>query len=458
MAIVGSFLVPHPPLIIPEVGRGEERQIQKTIDAYKEVASRIAKLKPDTIIISTPHARAYSDYFNIAAPKRLSGNLKEFGAPQVEFFEDNDIELIEKIEEIAKSRAFPTGRVDEVFTLDHASLIPLYFIRQKYNDFKVIILSLSGLSLIEHYAMGMLVNEAVNSLGRKCVWVASGDLSHKLKETGPYGLSKDGVKYDKKIESICRDASFLKLLEMDDEFLEEAGECGHRSLVMMSGALDGVNVQSNFLSHEDITGVGYGVCIFRPLDKNTDRFYLDKYLTHKENEIKEKISREDSYVKLARDTINNFVINKEFYMNNNEIDKDLLNNKAGVFVSIHKFGMLRGCIGTTSPTTDSIAEEIMNNAVNAATNDPRFAPITSDELKWLEVSVDVLGRAEDTTIDGLDPKKYGVIVSSGSKRGVLLPDLPNVITVEEQITIAKRKAGISDIEPIKLQRFEVIRH
>ena len=139
--------------------------------------------------------------------------------------------------------------------------------------------------------------------------------------------------------------------------------------------------------------------------------------------------------------------------------EELLTTRAGAFVSIHKHGKLRGCIGTIAPVQTSLAKEIIENAVSAAVHDPRFDPITPDELQWLEINVDVLGEAEEiSSSDQLDVKKYGVIVSSGGRRGLLLPDLDGVDTVEQQIRIAKQKAGIGQWEPVKLQRFEVVRH
>ena len=135
------------------------------------------------------------------------------------------------------------------------------------------------------------------------------------------------------------------------------------------------------------------------------------------------------------------------------------NLRAGAFVSIHKHGYLRGCIGTIGPTRDSVAEEIIENAISASTRDPRFSPVTEDELPWLEISVDVLGEAEPIdSPEELDPRRYGVIVTSGRKRGLLLPDLEGVDTPAQQIDIASRKAGIRKGEKISLERFEVIRH
>jgi AmmeMemoRadiSam system protein A len=131
---------------------------------------------------------------------------------------------------------------------------------------------------------------------------------------------------------------------------------------------------------------------------------------------------------------------------------------AGVFVSIKKHGELRGCIGTFMPTRMNVADEIVANAISSATQDPRFMPVEASELGDLEYSVDVLTEPEPVrSIDQLDPKKYGVIVECGFRRGLLLPDLTGVDNVEEQIEICRAKAGISAEEPIRLYRFQVER-
>ena len=133
--------------------------------------------------------------------------------------------------------------------------------------------------------------------------------------------------------------------------------------------------------------------------------------------------------------------------------------RAGAFVSIHKFGKLRGCIGTIEPVTDCVADEIIRNAVSASTQDPRFDPITKEELEWLEINVDVLGKAEKiSSVTQLDVRRYGVIVSAGYRRGLLLPDLDGVDTPAQQVSIALQKAGIREEEPYQMERFEVIRH
>ena len=175
--------------------------------------------------------------------------------------------------------------------------------------------------------------------------------------------------------------------------------------------------------------------------------------------MKIRREKEDSYVRLARKTIEKYVVSRERNRIPEDIPKEMRLRKAGVFVSIHKEGRLRGCIGTILPVRRCIAEEIMENAISAATRDPRFDPVRPDELDKLEINVDVLSEPERIeSRNELDVKRYGVIVSSGSKRGLLLPDLDGVDSVDEQISIAMKKGGISSHDRITLERFEVVRH
>ncbi len=160
---------------------------------------------------------------------------------------------------------------------------------------------------------------------------------------------------------------------------------------------------------------------------------------------------------LAKDTVESYV--KSGYMvTPGELTPEM-KERAGVFVSIKKSGMLRGCIGTFEPRQSNVAEEIMNNAVSSSTQDPRFPAVIPAELPYLSYSVDVLTKPEPVeSVRDLDPKKYGAIVESGRRRGLLLPDLEGVDTVEEQIDICRQKAGIPPNEPIKLYRFQVKRY
>ena len=460
MSILAGFMVPHPPLIVPAVGRGGEEEIEETTRAYEKIADEIAELKPETIIITSPHSIMYADYFHISPGDGAKGSFMSFGAPEVRFNEKYDTELVEAICDLAHENDFPAGTLGERDrSLDHGTMVPLYFIEKKYRDFRLVRIGLSGQPLTDHYRLGQMINKAVEQTGRRAVIVASGDLSHKLQDYGPYGYAPEGPEYDRRIMDVMGRTAFGELFDFDENFCDKAAECGHRSFVIMAGAFDGKKVDAEILSHQDVTGVGYGIGSFRPGEEDEDRHFLEKYLRDSEAEAEEKRNSEDAYVRLARQTIERYIRKGEVLTVPEDLPQEMLDTQAGAFVSIHKQGRLRGCIGTIGPTRDSLAEEIINNAISASTEDPRFPAITENELKLLEINVDVLGEPEYIhSMDQLDVKRYGVIVTKGYRRGLLLPDLEGVDTPEEQVSIAKRKAGIRDDEDVKLERFEVIRH
>ena len=458
MSIIAAYMVPHPPMIIPQIGRGNEKQIQETIDAYRNVAREIASLKPETIIISSPHSVMYSDYFHISPGKNANGDFSNFHAREVRFHENYDEKLVSRICSLSDAEDFPAGTLGERDrALDHGTMIPLYFIRQFYSDFQLVRLGLSGLSLVDHYAFGRIIQKAVEDLDRRAVFVASGDLSHKLQSYGPYGYAKEGPQYDARVMDVCSRAAFGELLDFDESFCEKAAECGHRSFVIMAGALDGRAVDARQLSHQDVTGVGYGICSFHPTGIDESRHFLEQNSSEPNNNASPASS--DPCVQLARASLESYILSRKIIDVPQDLPEDLTARRAGAFVSIHEHGQLRGCIGTISPARSNLAEEIIFNAISASTRDPRFPPIRKEELPFLEINVDVLGEPEDIeSEDDLDVKRYGVIVTNGLRRGLLLPDLDGVDTVRQQVAIAKQKAGIASHEKVSLQRFEVVRH
>lgn len=459
MTILAAFIVPHPPLIVPAIGHGDERKVSATIEAYKRVAREIADLKPDTIIISSPHAPLYADYFHISPGTSAHGDFARFNAPEISFDADYDAALVSAVEKEAGKTDFPAGTLGHDDGLDHGTMVPLWFINQFYRNFYLVRTGLSGLSLYEHYRFGEIVAREADRLSRRYVWVASGDLSHKLKEDGPYGFAPEGPVYDQKIMDAAGRGAFGEFIDFDENLCDRAAECGHRSFTMMAGALDGLKVKAKVFTHEDVTGVGYGICSFYPEGMDESRHFLADRENAELRRVTELREKNDPFVVLARKSIESIVTRHEKMELPSSLPDEIVSAKAGCFVSIHKQGRLRGCIGTISPVRDSLAEEIIDNAVSASVRDPRFDPITPEELKWLEINVDVLSEPEDiSSLDELDVKRYGVIVTYRGKRGLLLPDLDGVDTVEQQIAIARRKAGIGDRDPVSLQRFEVIRH
>lgn len=446
MGIQAAYAVPHPPLIVPAVGRGAEARIERTVESYAEVARRIAQIEPDTVIVSSPHAPAYRDGFHLTCSERIAGSMADFGAPKESLSFDCDHELANAVATGARRRGLPIVESrQEVAEMDHATFVPLWFLERAWNDARqtplprVVRIGISGLGLDFHRALGALVADEADRLGRKAVWIASGDLSHKLREDGPYGFDPAGPIFDEKVCGIFRSGNLAELSGLDEGLCEAAAECGLRSFVLMSGALGHGPFASELLSHEDL-GVGYAVAAF---ERHEAKASADSY----------------DVLRLARWAVERSVLDGVEAHCPSWAGSALLSKRAGVFVSLHKAGELRGCIGTVSAVRANIAEEILANAYAAVHEDPRFSPVTPDELDALEVSVDVLGDSEPARLEDLDVKRYGVIVTKGWRRGLLLPDLEGVDSVEKQVSIAKMKAGIGlDEQGVVLERFEAVRY
>ncbi len=445
MGITAAYMVPHPPLIIPEIGRGEEQNIQSTIEAYREVASEVRTHKPETIVLLTPHQIMYRDYFHISPGEGAEGDFGQFGASHVRINVSYDRVFVDRLCDLAKSKGLPAGTQGErEKRLDHGTMVPLYFVNQCYSTYRLVRIGLSGLPFCRHYELGQYIQETAEKLNRKTVVIASGDLSHRLKEDGPYGYREEGPVYDSRIMDVMGNGRFGELFGFSEDFCNRAGECGHRSFVIMAGTMDGRDVLARRLSYEGPFGVGYGICAFEAGESVPDRGFGEQ---------------KDAYVELARKTIETYVRTGRQMEVPGGLPEEMYGQRAGVFVSIKENGCLRGCIGTIRSTRNSIAQELICNAVSAAVRDPRFEPIEAWELEDLVISVDVLGEAEKIdSPEELDVKRYGVIVTSGYKRGLLLPNLEGVDTVMEQVAIAKQKAGIRKGERVDLERFEVVRH
>ena len=460
MGIVATFMLPHPPIVIPKIGKKDMKTVQNTVDAYEQAAEKIGQIQPETIVIISPHHTLYADYFQISPGKKGRGNLGQFNVPQVSVTAKYDEDFVEKLSHIADAHNIAAGTKGAVSkTIDYGAVIPLVYVNKYWKNYKLVHMGISGLPLVDHYELGKCIKETAENLGTKTVVIASGDLSHRLRPDGPNGYRKEGAEYDARVMDIMENARFDELMDFDEGFRSIAGECGHRSLTVMAGALDKTDVEVKRLSYEGVTGVGYGICIFEPGEANEERDMKARYIkkdTERINGIKEK---EDAYVRLARHAVEELVLNDKKYEVTEDIPKELLNKKAGVFVTIKSGRQLRGCVGTLTPEKENIAEEIIQNAMNSAGNDPRYAHIEKDELDRIEITVDVIGEFEEIfTDDMLDIHKYGVCISKGRKKGFLLPNQTGLETTEQQVIIAKQSAGLRPRDKAKMERFEVTRH
>lgn len=461
MPMLGAILTPHPPVLLPEVGKGREREIVATGQAMAAAAEEAARWNPDVLIVASPHTVLYGDYFHIAPGSGAVGDMSAFGAPQVRIEATYDVPLRDEIVRRAQAAGLEAGTLGQRDpSLDHGVLIPLYFLRRAGINCPIVRLGLSGFSALDHYRLGRCAAEAADQLGRRALFVASGDLSHKLRADGPYGYAPEGPVFDEAATAAMTSGNFLQFLTMDPSLCERAAECGLRSFQMMAGALDGLAVIPRLLSHEGTFGVGYAVALFPVTGRDDGRRFAAACEQALRTRLEERRAKEDPWVRLARLALETYVrTGRPLERLPEDLPPELTGQAAGTFVSLHMDGRLRGCIGTISPTQENTAWEIVRNAVSTCSRDPRFSPVRTDELDRLEYSVDVLGQPEAVDSPAqLDPRLYGVIVSCGHRRGLLLPDLDGVDTAEQQLDIARQKGGIRAGEPYKIERFKVVRH
>lgn len=463
--LVASVLVPHPPMAVPQIAGTSTGDVCTTTRSLREISRRIVDLSPDRVVVISPHCPLFSDAIGILHVRELAGDFGQFGHRDLSYSSDSDLEFTKLLSETAGDERIPTALIDTRRArslgiserLDHGVLVPMHFINEAGYRGSLVCMGFALLSVEDLYKFGMALKRVIDrSPGRTAV-IASGDLSHRLTPDAPAGYSRYGQVFDKELMAKLAKRDYYGVLTMDQSLIEQAGECGYRSVVILLGCLDGFETDPEVLSYEGPFGVGYGVVDFHVKGENGSHL-LDKLARRNIDEIKKRRESEDAFVRLARQAVEDYVRNGRVVDSPRPVPEDM-QDRAGVFCSIKKHGQLRGCIGTTEPVRENIAEEIIHNAIAAATQDPRFSRVEAPELDSLVYSVDVLATPEPIeSIDQLDVNRYGVIVSRGSKRGLLLPNLESVTTVEEQVRIAKQKAGILPGEPVLLERFEVVRH
>lgn len=466
--ILLAALMPHPPLMIPAIGQGEEKRIQETLDHAEAIGRKVAEACPQTIVIISPHGPVFSDAITVRNAVQLTGDLKAFGCSEVTLSKNTDLMFVGKLLENASKKGIPSTAFDyhlaERFgmdeSLDHGVLVPLHFIEKYYSNYELVAINYGLLSDQSLYRFGKQIQMTAEQLDRKIVVIASGDLSHHLKDTGHYTYNSSGPEFDEKIMTHLKNQDVLSALTLDKKMTHSAGECGKRSIDIMLGSLEGYKANQVSATYQGPFGVGYGMVCYSQFEKDTDRQFEQKLQELMIDIYNKRKASESPYVKLAREVVETFVRTGEILdLPEKYKTPEFIDLSAGAFVSIKNSGGLRGCIGTISATCNTLAEEIISNAIKACSEDSRFDPIEVTELEDLLISVDVLSTPEHIPDSSeLDPKKYGVIVKCGWRQGLLLPDLEGVDTIEEQLRIAKNKGGIESHEHVELYRFIVERY
>ncbi|MGQ9674528.1 MAG: AmmeMemoRadiSam system protein A [Chloroflexota bacterium] len=465
-SVVFGCIVPHPPIVVPEVGRSELRKADSTVNSMKSLAEMLGRTSPETLVVISPHGPIRPDAMGVPRAETTHGSLAMFGAASVRLTFDNDRDFVASLEQEAKTREVPVALIGSTrgpYELDHGIVVPMYYLRQSAPGASLVPLTFSFLPYSRHFAFGQAIRAAANKVGKRVAVIASGDLSHRLTRGAPAGYDPLGKELDKTIVDAVASADVSALMNIDPMLVERGGECGLRSIIVLMGALDGIRFTPRVLSYEGPFGVGYLVAAFQieeaQPDQEPPRGQAKPASTKGGIEIKEScLGSDHPLVGLAKNAVEAYIREGRHVEVPDSLTEEMA-ARAGVFVCIKKRGHLRGCIGTFEPTRTNVAEETIHNAVSSATQDPRFPRVSPDELPDLTYTVDVLSTPEPINgLEELDPKRYGVIVESGYRRGLLLPDLEGVDSVDEQVMIARQKAGIKPNESVRLYRFEVKRY
>jgi AmmeMemoRadiSam system protein A len=457
LSLIG--IAPHPPIIIPSIGRGELKKAHKTVEGVKLLSSMFSEANPALLIIITPHGSVFREGPAVLTDRYLSGNFSQFGFPDLKIEFETDLGLVDLLREetesgplkpvfLSSSGEYPVGSI----SLDHGAMVPLYYLNEAGLKVPGLHITFGLNPLKDLYSFGVALRRVVEARGLPAAVLASGDLSHRLIPGAPAGYTPRGAEYDQLLVKLLREGRIDEILNINSGLVEDAGECGLRSFVIALGMVEGEPFNTEIISYEGPFGVGYLVASIKPEAESGSII----------NEDQEKVlpdpAGEVNPAQLARHFL------EQYFAGGNLKDypdplPPFFQQKAGAFVSLKKAGALRGCIGTVEPVRKNLVAEIAANAVSAAVRDPRFQPVSVEELSSIDLSVDVLSPMEPIgDLNELDPKKYGVLVRSDNRSGLLLPDLEGVDSAEEQVAIARRKAGIGPTETAKLFRFKVTRY
>jgi AmmeMemoRadiSam system protein A len=445
-------ITPHPPIIIPEVGGERLADTSATVNGLKELCRRIRGVRPRRLIVITPHGPAVRSAVTILATSSMSGDFGDFGASQVRVYFEQDQALLECLEQETKTAGLPLRLLRENASLDHGAAVPLYYLEREGVRLPGLCLTPGFLPYRELCRFGRALRRAVERHGLPTAVVASGDLSHRLTRGAPAGFSPRGAEFDRRLVELLKSGDLGAILNLEEQWVEEAGQCGLGSISIALGTLGGAPFNTEIISYEGPFGVGYLTASLTPL--NEDRAGRQEV----EGEAAAEPPVKSIFVALAEQALRCYLEQGQPIKAPDPLPPQL-EKPAGAFVSLKISGQLRGCIGTVEPVRKNLAEEIMANAVSAGVRDPRFPPVGVEELDLITFSVDILSPMERVnSLNDLDALRYGVLVKSGQRSGLLLPDLEGIATVEAQVEIVRRKAGIPPGEPVELYRFTVTRH
>jgi len=425
--------MPHAPVLIPEVGGGRERKAGSTVDAMWQAAQAVVKSQPDAVVVISPHSPRRPGRFGIWTGKSITGDMGRFGRPDVTLDLPIASALTAAVSEEFAAHGLATWWVTSE-RLDHGAFVPLYFLNRSGWRGPTTVIGLNCPGEGGWRKAGASIRSAARRLNQRIALVASGDMSHRLQPGAPAGYEPRAREFDREFVRVLRSGRFEGLNQLDPELQELAAEDVVDSTLIAANAVGMAATGRGVLSYEGPFGVGY--CVAELFHANGAQH---------PGQLLPKFAREAVEGHFRTGVAPVAVPDSEF-----------LQRRAGVFVTLRtREGRLRGCRGTIVPRSPNVVEETREVARSSAFQDLRFEPVTEDELADLTYEVSVLNPPEPVaSAAGLDPHRYGVIVSTADgRRGLMLPEVEGLDTVEQQLSATCQKASIDRSEPVSLERF-----
>ena len=441
-------LMPHAPVLIPEVGRGRERRARCTVEAMWKIARCIVERSPDRIVIVSPHTPRKPHSVAVWQTPSLRGTMERFGNSGTSVSLPNDSAFAGFLEDELDHCGVPAWSI-ESGPLDHGVSVPLYFLNRCGWSGNTVAIGLSQPSNAFHDQIGRAIRRTASNSSGRTVVIASGDMSHRLIPGAPAGYHPGAADFDGRFVSIVERGEYPRLRALDAGLQECAAEDVVDSTIISLASVHFSSRGHRFLSYEGPFGVGYSVAILYDAHDSEAREDNRQTTAMEEptGEILPEVARASLHARLSGQSwTNGFALN------------DYLSRRSGVFVTIRdRHRRLRGCRGTLVPSCCNLVEETAAVAVSSALRDNRFQPVQPLELPELSFEVSVLHAAEKVSSwADLNPVDFGIIVTaSGGRRGLMLPGVDGLETVAVQIEATLRKAAISSEEPFAIERFRV---
>lgn len=261
MSIVFSAIAPHPPILIPTIGKENLLQLKTTSESYAKLEADLYASQPETIIVISPHGPVQEKNFTMNLNPEFNLEFDEFGDLATKITLKGNIGLAHKIRERLETKA-PLALISQP-KLDHGVSVPLFLLTRHLPNIKIIPLYYSGLDLTAYYNLGQRLKSELLKEKERIAVIASADLSHRLTENAPAGYNPKGKKFDKKLIECLRKSQTDEILKFSHDFISDAGECGLKSIVILLGIMEGINYRAELLSYEAPFGVGYMVMNFK---------------------------------------------------------------------------------------------------------------------------------------------------------------------------------------------------